>query len=233
MTVALLDVLFLQPLIAYCAALFGLLDPLPVGWRLIVFGIVLNLLLMPIYFKMERGQRAHRERAANVAQDVARMHRHFRGRERFFYVRAVHRQHGYHPLSALAGSTDLLVQIVVFAIVYRFLSAHDALAGATFGPVADLAQPDALLGGANLLPLLMTAINAIAVWRYSQDVGRRAQGLALAALFLILLYASPSGLVLYWTSNNLFALLRNTLQPRIGAWLTPRWQRHADFAHQR
>jgi membrane protein insertase Oxa1/YidC/SpoIIIJ len=108
--------------------------------------------------------------------------------------------------------------------VYRYLSGLQDLTGQAFGPIADLSRADGLLGGANLLPLLMTAINAAAVFSYVEDRAKRLQALALAAIFLVLLYGSPAGLVLYWTTNNLFSLLRNLVTravlPRLPAWFT-------------
>ena len=220
-----LDHVFLQPLMLVYAAVF---DWIPAGLgqgpRLIAFSVVLNLLLVPVYAQMERRSRAGHAVKKQVARDVARMKRHFRGRERYFYVRAVYRQHHYHPLSDLLGSADLFVQILVFATVYRYLSGLQDLTGQAFGPIADLSRADGLLGGANLLPLLMTAINAAAVFSYVEDRAKRLQALALAAIFLVLLYGSPAGLVLYWTTNNLFSLLRNLVTravlPRLPAWFT-------------
>jgi membrane protein insertase Oxa1/YidC/SpoIIIJ len=187
-------------------------EGLGMGWRIVFFSVLLNLLLAPLYYEMDKRSRHTRALKQRVAQDVARMRRHFKGRERYFYVRAVHRQHGYHPLSYLAGSADLLVQVVVFFTVYQYLSGHAAMAGATFGPLRDLSKPDGLLGGINLLPFVMTALNVGAVFAYVEDRARRTQALGLAALFLVLLYNSPAGLVLYWTTNNVFALVRNVLQ---------------------
>ncbi len=207
-----LDGMFLQPLMQLYASLFAWLpDGWHVGWRLVAFGIVVNVLLAPVYHQME--QHSRRSRAARDAAlaEARRLKRHFRGRERYFYVRTAHRQHGYRPLAAALGSADLFVQILVFATVYRFVSALPDVHGVAFGPIGDLAQPDGLLGGINLLPLVMTGLNALSVIAYSGDRGRRMQGWLLAAVFLVLLYGSPSGLVLYWATNNLFSLLRNLL----------------------
>ncbi|MBD9369455.1 YidC/Oxa1 family membrane protein insertase [Xanthomonas sp. XNM01] len=212
-----LDILLLQPLLVIYQAIFDFWRDvgsnlglgLGVGGRIILFSITINLLLLPLYREMELRLARGREKRERVARDVARMKAHFRGRERYFYIRTVHRQHRHHPLQALLSSADLFVQILVFATVYRFLSADGLLDGAAFGQIDDLSLPDGLLGGVNVLPLLMTAINAVVVFGYVRDRTRRAQGIALSLLFLVLLYASPAGLVLYWTINNLWSLLRN------------------------
>jgi membrane protein insertase Oxa1/YidC/SpoIIIJ len=219
--ITLLDTLLLQPLLEIYSTVLELLP----GWwgpgvRVMAFAVVVNVVLAPVYRQMEHHSRGLRGIREQVAREVARMRRHFRGRELYFYTRAIHRQYRYHPASALLGSADLFVQILVFATAYRFLSDLPLLAGARFGPIADLSRPDALLGAVNLLPLLMTAFNAASVFAYEEDRTKRLQSLALAAVFLVLLYRSPSGLVLYWTVNNLFSLLRNLVVRRT---IVPGW----------
>lgn len=212
------DNLFLQPLLSIYAYVFELSPEfLGTGERLIVFSVILNLALVPLYYQMELRSRLTRQIKERVAREVARMKKHFRGREQYFYIRTVYRQHRYRPIAELFRSADLFVQILVFATVYRFLSGLESLHGASFGPIADLSGPDRLLGGFNVLPLMMTAINAAAVFSYVSDRGKRLQALALAAIFLVLLYGSAAGLVLYWTANNLFSLLRNLLQRHLAS----------------
>jgi membrane protein insertase Oxa1/YidC/SpoIIIJ len=212
---ALLHGVFIEPLMRIYGLLFAALpSALGVGGQIILFGILLNLLLMPLYAQMEQRSRGTRALRAKVAAEEDRMRRHFKGRERYFYIRAVHRQFQYRPLAQVLASADLFVQVIVFFTVFHFLSDLEILKGAAFGPLRDLSQPDRLLGGVNFMPFLMTAINVGAVFAYSQERSRRVQALLLAGLFLVLLYNSPSGLVLYWTTNNLFSLARNLLARR-------------------
>jgi membrane protein insertase Oxa1/YidC/SpoIIIJ len=226
--------LLFQPLVSIYAFLFGLLPAgTGVGWRLISFSILINVLLMPLYAQMEGRSRKTRARRQAVAREVARIKQHFRGRERYFYIRTTYRQHKYRPFLDLLDSADLFVQILVFATVYRYLTALPALAGRSFGPIADLGKPDGLLMGVNLLPFVMTALNAMAAFAYVDDRSKRTQALVLGLLFLVLLYPSPAGVVLYWTTNNLFSLARNLLSRLAGnspVWLMTRLQA---IAHQR
>jgi len=214
-----LDHLFVEPLMLIYSFVYHLperwMQP-DAGLQLIFFSVVLNLMLMPLYRQMEQRSAATRAVRQRVASEVARMKRHFRGRERYFYIRAVYRNYRYHPISELLGSADLLVQILVFLTVFRYLSGLEAVVGQSFGPIPDLSRPDGLLGGVHLLPLLMTAINAASAYYYVEERNKRLQAWALAVLFLLLLYRSPAALVLYWTANNLFSLARNLLRRRLG-----------------
>lgn len=100
---------------------------------------------------------------------------------------------------------------------YRFLSTLSVLDGAAWGPIRNLIEPDGLLRlGAltvNLLPILMTAINLIsgALYARGSTLRLKLQILITALLFLVLLYQSPAGLVIYWTMNNLFSLGKNLM----------------------
>lgn len=215
-----LDHLFVQPLLLMYSFVYHLpeywIDGNP-GLQLLVFSVLLNLALLPLYRQMEQRSAAARAVRELVAREVARMKRHFHGRERYFYIRAVHRNYRYHPISEVLGSADLLVQMLVFITVYRYVSGLEEIVGQAYGPIADLSRPDGLLAGANLLPLLMTVINAASVFYYVDDRGKRLQGWLLAAIFLALLYQSAAALVLYWTANNTFSLVRNLLRLRMGS----------------
>ncbi|SCW63520.1 Sulfatase, partial [Ruminococcaceae bacterium YRB3002] len=63
----------------------------------------------------------------------------------------------------------------------------------------------------NLLPILMTVINIISseIYTKGQPFKDKIVLYLSAAIFLVLLYDSPSGLVFYWTFNNVFALVKN------------------------
>ena len=57
----------------------------------------------------------------------------------------------------------------------------------------------------------MTAINCIsgAIYTKGLPLKDKLQVYLLALLFVVLLYNSPSGLVIYWTMNNIFSLVKN------------------------
>lgn len=221
--IALLDNLLVQPLLLIYGAVLDwcfTVTPGP-GWAIILFSILLNLVLLPVYYQMELAGRASLRLRTRMNAELARMKAHYKGRELFYYVRAVHRQYGYRPISVLYTSGDLYLQIAIFATVYRFISAQDALSGAPFFGIPDLGRPDGLLFGANLLPLVMTLLNIASALLYSVARAQRRNAFLLSAVFLVLLYPSPAGLVLYWTSNNAWSLLRNLAERELLRLLPP------------
>ncbi len=224
--VDLLDNVLMQPLMLLWEALFlTIREGVSPGLALIAMGVVVNLLLLPLYFQMEQSGRAARERRAAMEKEEQRYKANYQGRERYFYIRTLHRQYGHHPIKALFTSSDLFLQIIVFSTVYRYLVALEQLEGVSFLGIADLSRPDSLLWGVHLLPLLMTAANVASVLAYVDEPGKRRQGLGLAALFLALLYTSPSGLVLYWTTSNVFSWVRNVVGLKMVPRVPSHWRR--------
>jgi len=209
--VEILKALFLTPLIEIWATLFDFIirhiqDP---GLTVILLSVSVNILLTPIYFQMERASQKRNQHRDAMLSEIDRIKAHYKGRERYYYIKTIHRQFNYKNWHGLLISPDLLLQVVVFASVYQYLSHNPVMAGVAWGPIQNLAEPDKLLWGVNLLPFAMTMLNILSAWKYTSIAKKRYVALGFAALFLVLLYNSPAALLLYWTSNNLFSYLRN------------------------
>ena len=192
------------------------------GVSIICLSLVMNLLVLPLYKRADAMQEEARDTEARLHEGVAHIRKTFSGNERFLIQQTYYRQMGYSPASALRGSASLLLEIPFFMAAYQFLSHLGALSGVAFGPIRDLGAQDGLLQIAgvsvNLLPILMTAINIIAASIYLKGfpLKTKIQLYGMAAIFLVLLYRSPAGLVFYWTLNNLFSLGKNIVM-RIAA----------------
>ncbi len=185
------------------------------GAAIIPFSLCLNFLLLPLYNRADAIQRAERERERQMSPGVDHINNVFRGDERYMMLQAYYRIHHYRPIYALRSSLPLLLEIPFFVAAFHFLSNLADFHNTSFGPLANLAAQDGLLklGGVpiNLLPLLMTAVNILSSYIYAKDLSRKDKLLlyGMALIFLVLLYGSPSGLVFYWTLNNLFSLVKN------------------------
>jgi membrane protein insertase Oxa1/YidC/SpoIIIJ len=226
----LLETLLLEPVLTIFRHIFSFWKghTPSLGLALIAFSLSINFLLAPIYGEMERSEAAQSERRAKLHREVERMRKHFRGRERYFYIQTIYRHYNYSPALAIVGSGSLLLQILVFFTAYRYLRDQPQFAGVAFGSISSLGEPDGLLWGFNLLPLLMTAANIAAAFLRSNERRQRLQATALAVVFLGLLYSSPSALLVYWTTNNFVSLFRS-LGRRTGQHVWPNAWR-AQFA---
>ena len=175
----------------------------------------INLLTLPLYFCAEKWQRIERETQKRLSGKIAQIKKVFSGDTRYMILSTYYRQNHYHPVYALRSSFGLLIQIPFFIAAYSFLTRYDVLQGLSFFILNDLSRPDALIHGRfNLLPIIMTLINCASCMVYTKDfpVKEKIQLYGMAAVFLLLLYNSAAGLVIYWTMNNIFSLGKNILQ---------------------
>ena len=183
---------------------------------LIVFlSLTMNLLLLPMYRRADAIQEEDRRQSMRLQKGLEHIRKTFRGNERFMMQQTYYRQNHYKPWYALKGSLSLLLEVPFFIAAYNYLSHLQLIQGVAFGPVHDLGAPDGLLHIAgraiNLLPVLMTGINIVsgAIYTKGMPLRSKLQLYGMALVFLFFLYDSPSGLVFYWTLNNLFSLVKN------------------------
>jgi YidC/Oxa1 family membrane protein insertase len=184
------------------------------GFSIICVSGAVSILCLPLYMVAESWQEVERNIQQKLASKIAKIKAAFTGDERYMILSTYYRQNHYHPVYAMRGTFGLLIQIPFFIAAYSYLSHLDVLKGASFLFISDLGKPDALLpiaGGVNLLPILMTVINCAAGAIYTRGfaIKDKVQLYGMALIFLLLLYNSPSGLVLYWTLNNVFSFAKN------------------------
>jgi membrane protein insertase Oxa1/YidC/SpoIIIJ len=186
------------------------------GISLVFISAVISVLCLPLYNFAEKWQETERNIQKALKPKIDKIKAVFSGDEQYLILAACYRQNHYHPVYALRSTTGLLIQIPFFIAAYVFLSGLDALSGARFLFFRNLGLPDALIQlspsfSINVLPILMTGINLGAGVIYSRGfpVKEKIQLFLMAGVFLVLLYNSPSGLVIYWTMNNLFSLFKN------------------------
>ncbi|MCR5251234.1 MAG: membrane protein insertase YidC [Lachnospiraceae bacterium] len=211
--------IIIRPLEIILETLFCSIDKLvhDPGLTLVIVSILLNILLLPLYASAERLSSREQEKQKKTERYRKMIDRGFRGDERLMMQNYYYKLAGYHPLSSLKTLLPLMLQVPFFIAAYVFFSNLHILEDASFLCFHGLTAPDGLLSVAgqkiNILPILMTVINIVAGALYTRgtQLWQKVQVYLLAVVFLILLYASPSGLVIYWTINNLFSLGRNLI----------------------
>ena len=184
------------------------------GLSIICLSLVMNILVLPLYKRADAMQEESRDMDNKLRKGVSHIKKSFSGDERMMILQTYYRQNHYKPTNSLNGSVSLLLEIPFFMAAYQFLSSLEVLNGVSLGPIRDLSAPDGLIviGSLtiNLLPVLMTLINVISSALYLKGfpLKTKIQLYGMALFFLVFLYTSPSGLVFYWTLNNLFSLVK-------------------------
>jgi YidC/Oxa1 family membrane protein insertase len=177
--------------------------------------VAVTLLCLPLYIMAEKWQQIERDTVKRLKPKVDKIKSVFRGDEQYMILSVFYRQNRYHPVYSLRSSIGILIQIPFFIAAYSYLANLQALRGVSFLFIRDLGAPDAVFTAGNfslnILPVAMTLINCIAGAIYTRGLSPRdkIQIYGMAGVFLVLLYNSPSGLVLYWTMNNILSLIKN------------------------
>ena len=206
-----------QPLVYLIELVFSLFYRFTGSPGIAIVGVSLavNLFCLPLYRMADAAQERERAKQASMERWVNHIKKYFKGDQQYMMLSAYYLEQNYHPIQALVGSLSLLLQIPFFMSAYSYLSNLEMLRGASILFLNDLGAPDALfsIGGfdVNVMPIAMTLINCFSTYVYTKGLPLRdkVQAYGLAAIFLWLLYDSPSGLVFYWTCNQVFSLAKN------------------------
>lgn len=185
------------------------------GYAVLGVSVAVTFLCLPLYIIAESWQQKERDIQKKLKPGIDRIKAVFKGDEQYMILSTFYKQNHYHPMMALRSSFGLLIQIPFFMAAYTYLSNLEELRGFSFWFIKDLGAPDAMFKignfNINVLPIAMTLINCIAGAIYTKGFGLKdkIQIYGMALVFLVLLYNSPAGLVLYWTMNNIFSLIKN------------------------
>ena len=188
------------------------------GIAIVLLSASVNIMLLPLYNMAEKWQQKERDIQKKLKPKLDDIKAVFKGSERHMIISTYYRQNNYHPVYSLRNVIGLAIQVPFFIAAYHLLS-HMPMTDntASYYFLSDLRLEDKLITigtiSINLLPIVMTVVNLFSAFIYSGKLDRKEkrQLVLMALLFLGILYKSPSGLVLYWTLNNCFSLLKNIL----------------------
>ena len=118
-----------------------------------------------------------------------------------------------HKVNPLGGCLPMLLQLPVFLALYQVLLYAVELRAAGFvGYISDLSAPDVLtrLGGfpVHLMPILMTGSTYLLQSQTPVAPQQKMMMYIMPAMMLYIMYGLPSGVILYWTVNNLVSALQ-------------------------
>lgn len=182
---------------------------------IIGLSIIINLLVLPLYEKADQIQKEEQIKSLKMKDMVKHIRKTFHGDERFLILSAYYKIEHYSPFNTLKEAIPLALQIPFFMAAYKYISSLEFLDGVSFLMIKNLLAPDEMFKissyNLNILPILMTMVNIISGYIYSKDgtSRQRIQIYVTAIIFLVLLYNSPSILVIYWLMNNIFSLGKN------------------------
>lgn len=199
------------------------------GIAIILLSLCVKILMVPLTWIAEKWQKEVNEKKSILQPYLDDIKAKYRGEEQIKRIHEVYKEQGIHTLFSLKSVFGVLIQIPIFIAAYHMLHENIAISGISFLWIEDLARPDSIVKlpfhlpffgeDLNLLPLLMTGITLLSSWQFYDKslspklLRKQRQNLYwMAFLFFVLFYTFPSGMVLYWTTNNLLSLIKVQLE---------------------
>jgi|YelNatPaOPRAMG01_1025707.scaffolds.fasta_scaffold02565_3 YidC/Oxa1 family membrane protein insertase len=183
------------------------------GWSIVILTIIIRIILFPlgqIGFKSMRQMQ-------KIAPKLNELKEKYKNDKERLYRETTNLYRTY-KINPLGGCLPILLQIPIFIALYEVLLSSIELRQAPFiWWIKDLAIPDSigtisLLGfsiGIHILPLIMGVTMFFQQW-LTPTTADQAQAKMLLwimpILLTVLFWGFPSGLVLYWTVNNIFSI---------------------------
>jgi YidC/Oxa1 family membrane protein insertase len=200
------------------------------GWSIIVLTIIINLAMFPLRHKSVVSMRKMQELQPQVKaiQDrYAKLKMSDPARQKMnVELMNLYRERGVNPAS---GCVPMLLTLPVLFAFYSMLSVAIELRGAPFvGWIKDLSTYDPWF----VTPILM-GLTQFVQQRMTPATGDPAQQrmmMFMPLIFMTMFIWAPSGLVLYWTVSNLWAIGQQVLTNRL---IGPAPQRTAGAAAER
>lgn len=183
------------------------------GWALIALSIFTSLVITPLEKSVSHITQKEKLLQSILSPQIKTIKAQSKGAEQNKRIHHLYQRYSYHPFFAIRSSLGLLLQLPFLIGAYYMIESYKDFNKEAFFFIHDLALPDQLLSGINLLPILMTLFNLSALALMKQLSSKeKIQALVIAFIFLVLLYSSPSALLIYWTSNNFILLIKTIIQ---------------------
>jgi YidC/Oxa1 family membrane protein insertase len=184
------------------------------GWSIVIMTICIKTLFWPLTAKASRSQK----RMAKIQGPMAEMKEKYKDDPKRIQQETM-KLFKEHQVNPVAGCLPMLIQMPIFLGLFYMLRTASELRHEPFLWVADLSQPDTLMEIAgfpiNILPMIMgiTMFLQMSMMPVSPTADPMQQKIFkfLPFIFLIFLYNFSSGLVLYWTVQNILTIVQQKI----------------------
>ncbi|HEY2924304.1 MAG TPA: membrane protein insertase YidC [Candidatus Eisenbacteria bacterium] len=121
-----------------------------------------------------------------------------------------------NKVNPMSGCLPMLLQVPVFIALYNVLLFSIELRSSGFvGYIRDLSAPDVLMTVAgfpiHLMPIVMTASTYLLQSQTPVAPAQKGMMYVMPLFMLFFMYSFPSGVILYWTVNNILSALQQYL----------------------
>jgi YidC/Oxa1 family membrane protein insertase len=188
------------------------------GWSIVALTVLINLIMAPLrHYSIANGiKMAKLAPEMRVIQDRYRKVPALdpRRQEMQKEVAALYARHGMSMgTQMMVGCLPLLLTMPFLIAFYRVLQVSIELRGAPFLWIPDLSQKDPLF----ITPLLMGASMFVMqkMTPTAMDPAQARMMMIMPVVLMVMFFAAPAGLNLYWLASNLCSILQQAVTLRI------------------
>lgn len=185
------------------------------GLSIILLSLTVSAFLIPIDLVLKAFEYKIKVKKSLMQLELNKLEDVKNNIEKHFYKKIIHKQFQYSPFYFLIPAVKIIFQVPFLIAAYILLTSYTSLNGVSFGFIYDLSKPFRLLlinsVSINPLPVLMTLISFFDIYLNRETINYR-ERIVIAVtsfFFLIFLYNSPSAIVLYWITSNIFSLIKS------------------------
>ena len=184
------------------------------GWSIVIMTICIKLLFWPLTAKASRSQK----RMAKIQGPMSELKEKYKDNPQKIQQETL-KLFKEHQVNPVAGCLPMVIQMPIFLGLFYMLRTASELRHEPFLWVSDLSMPDTIaqIGGfpINLLPIIMgvTMFLQMSMMPVSPTADPMQQKIFkfLPFIFLVFLYSFSSGLVLYWTVQNILTIIQQKI----------------------
>ena len=196
------------------------------GWAIVLVTVGIKLILLPLTHKSFVSMRKMQELNPQMQAIRKKWRGKLRDKQGKMNLEAqrkmneemqeLYREAGVNPIG---GCLPMLLQMPVLFAFYQLLTTAVELRGAPWALwITDLSRPSFVVGGFPFEPLaLVMGVTQVIQQRLTPMAGdpmQRKLMQAMPILFTLFFLGFPSGLVLYWLTNNLLTILQHSILQR-------------------
>ena len=184
------------------------------GLAIVIMTICIKLIFWPLTAKASKSQK----RMASIQAPMAELKEKYKDNPKKIQEETLKlfREHQVNPV---AGCLPLLIQMPIFLGLFYMLRTASELRYESFLWISDLSQPDTITEIAgfpiNILPIIMgiTMFLQMSMMPVNPAADATQQKIFkfLPVVFLLFLYNFSSGLVLYWTVQNILTIIQQKI----------------------
>lgn len=199
------------------------------GWAIIVLVLIVKTVLYPLSHWAIKNQAKTMVEQKRIKPYLDELNKKYKDdpQKKTQEVMKLYREHNINPLGMLRGCFPMLLQMPIFFALYILLDQAVEIRGQSFLWMTDLSRPDRLIpfsqpimfigDGINILPFLMAGTQYFTSKLMATNIEDPMQKqimVMMPIMFCFILYHMPSGLMLYWTVQNVWQIGHTVLTKR-------------------